>query len=339
MTVRAGLDVGGAHLKVAVVENGRTIAVQQFRCRLWLGLEKLETALRKAAPLLSRADEFAITMTGELSDVFPDRITGVQTIVARMANEFGPKAQFWMGPRGFGSADDARTHPRDVGSTNFLATAALAARTHPEALLIDFGSTTADIIPVCHGAAAVTGLTDAIRQSTGELVYTGFTRTAVMGVVTRAPFKGEWVTFAREHLATMADIRRILGTDLTEFDQHATADGNDKTIASSTVRLARMLGRDAAEGTAADWHTVASYVREEQLRSIHDGALQVLSRMPLPETAPVIAAGIGAADVSVIASRLGRRVIAFADLANAAPDIAPWATACAPAVSVALLMN
>ena len=134
MTVRAGLDVGGAHLKVAVVENGRTVAVQQFRCRLWLGLEKLETALRKAAPLLSRADEFAITMTGELSDVFPDRITGVQTIVARMANEFGPKAQFWMGPRGFGSADDARAHPRDVGSTNFLATAALAARTHPDAL-------------------------------------------------------------------------------------------------------------------------------------------------------------------------------------------------------------
>jgi probable H4MPT-linked C1 transfer pathway protein len=339
MTVRAGLDVGGAHLKVAVVENGRTVAVQQFRCRLWLGLEKLETALRKAAPLLSRADEFAITMTGELSDVFPNRITGVQTIVARMANEFGPKAQFWMGPRGFGSADDARSHPRDVGSTNFLATAALAARSHPDALVIDFGSTTADIIAVRDGAAAVTGLTDAVRQTTGELVYTGFTRTAVMGVVTRAPFKGEWVTFAREHLATMADIRRILGTDLTEFDQHATADGKDKSVASSTVRLARMLGRDAAEGTAADWHTVASYVREEQLRSIYDGALQVLSRTPLPEAAPVIAAGIGAADVSVIASRLDRRVIAFAHLANAAPDIAPWATACAPAVSVALLMN
>jgi hypothetical protein len=80
-------------------------------------------------------------------------------------------------------------------------------------------------------------------------------------------------------------------------------------------------------------------VREEQLRSIYDGALQVLSRTPLPEAAPVIAAGIGAADVSVIASRLDRRVIAFAHLANAAPDIAPWATACAPAVSVALLMN
>ncbi len=339
MTVRAGLDVGGAHLKVAVVENGHTVAVQQFRCRLWMGLEKLETALRKAAPLLSGSDEFAITMTGELSDIFPDRITGVETIVARMVNEFGPKARFWMGPRGFGSADDARSHPRDVGSTNFLATAALAARTHRDALVIDFGSTTADIIPVRDGAAAVIGLTDAVRQTTGELVYTGYTRTAVMGVVTHAPFKGEWVTFAREHLATMADVRRILAIDLTEFDQHATADAKDKSIASSTVRLARMLGRDADEGTTADWQTVAAYVHEQQLRSIHDGALQVLSRTPLPGSAPVIAAGIGAADVSVIASRLGRRVILFAELANAAPDVAPWATACAPAVAVALLMN
>lgn len=339
MTIRAGLDVGGAHLKVALVENGRAIAVQQFRCRLWMGLEKLDTAMRKAAPLLSRADKFAITMTGELSDVFPNRTTGVETIVSRMADEFGPKARFWMGPRGFGSADDARSYPRDVGSTNFLATATLAALSHPDALVIDFGSTTADIIPVRDGAAAVTGLTDAVRQTTGELVYTGFTRTAVMGVVTRAPFKGEWVTFAREHLATMADIRRILGADLTEIDQHATADGKDKSVASSTVRLARMLGRDADEGTPADWQTVAAYVREEQLRSIHDGALQVLSRTNLDEAAPIIAAGIGAADVAVIASRLGRPVVAFAELSNAAPDIAPWATACAPAVAVALLMN
>jgi probable H4MPT-linked C1 transfer pathway protein len=339
MTVSAGLDVGGAHLKVAVVEDGRTVAVQQFRCRLWMGLDKLDTALRKAAPLLSGADKVAITMTGELSDVFPDRITGVATIIDRMAAEFGPEAHFWIGPRGFGSADNARSHPRDVGSTNFLATAALVARAHPHALVVDFGSTTTDIIPVCNGMPAVTGLTDAVRQTTGELVYTGFTRTSVMGVATRAPFKGEWVSFAREHLATMADVRRILGCDLTKVDQHATADGQDKSIASSTVRLARILGRDASDGSTDDWRTVAAYISEEQLRSIHDGALQVLSRTPLPHTAPVIAAGIGATDATVIASRLGRRAVAFAELANAAPGITHWVTACAPAVSVALLLN
>jgi probable H4MPT-linked C1 transfer pathway protein len=339
MTIRAGLDVGGAHLKVALVEDDRVLAVQQFRCRLWMGLEKLETALRKAAPLLTRAERCAVTMTGELSDVFPNRIVGVETIVGRMVTEFGPATRFWIGPRGFGSAEDALTHPRDVGSTNFLATAALAGRTHADALVIDFGSTTADIIPVRGGAPAATGLTDAVRQATGELVYTGTTRTAVMGVASRAPFQGQWVTFAREYLATMADVRRILGTDLGEVDVHATADGKDKSVESSIVRLARMLGRDADEGTPSQWRTVAAYVREEQLRQIHDGVLQVLSRTDLPPDAPVIAAGIGAADAAAVAARAGRRSIPFADLVSAPADIALWTTACAPAVAVALLSD
>jgi probable H4MPT-linked C1 transfer pathway protein len=337
MSSRAGIDVGGAHLKIAVAADGKLTAVQQVRCRLWMGLQKLDFALQKTSSLLSDVNEIAVTMTGELSDVFPDRITGVETLIGRIASEFGPGTRFWIGPRGLGSADDARGDPRNVGSTNFLATAAFVARTHPDALIIDFGSTTADIIPVRDGKPAVTGLTDAIRQQTGELVYTGTTRTAVMGVTTRAPFQGQWVSFAREYLATMADVRRILGTDLSEFDQHATADGKDKSVASSTVRLARMLGRDADEGSAQDWLTVATYVREEQLRSIYDGALQVLSRTGLNADTPIIAAGIGAPDIAVIAGRLDRRAIPFADLVACPPDLAAWATACAPAVSLALL--
>jgi hypothetical protein len=98
-----------------------------------------------------------------------------------------------------------------------------------------------------------------------------------------------------------------------------------------------MLGRDSDEGTAADWQTVAAFIREEQLRSIHDGAMQVLSRADIPATAPVLAAGIGSSDVAVIAARLGRPVIPFAELVDATPELAAWATACAPAVALALL--
>ncbi|MFA5949512.1 MAG: hydantoinase/oxoprolinase family protein [Hyphomicrobium sp.] len=342
MTITAGLDVGGAHLKVALVESGHTIAVRQIACPLWQGLDTLEAAILEARPMLARAQRFAVTMTGELSDLFPDRKTGVETLVRRMSAELGETARFWMGPCGFGSAEDACNHARDVGSTNFLATAALAARAHPDALLIDFGSTTADIIPVRDGKPCPRGLTDAERQATGELVYTGFTRTAVMGVASRAPFKGQWVTLAREYLATMADVRRILGANLDELDLHGTADGKGKSLDESVTRLARMLGRDGDDGTLAEWRIAASYLREEQLRSIHDGALLVCSRAALAAAAPVIAAGIGAGDVALIAQRLGRPVIAFAELSGATgasvTDNAEWATACAPAVAVALLL-
>ena len=154
MTTTAGLDVGGAHLKVALVEAGRTVAVSQFLCPLWQGLDKLDAALSAAQPLLSRADHFGVTMTGELSDLFSDRKSGVETLVGRIDRELGSRARFWMGQRGFGSAEEARRHHADVGSTNFLATAAFVATHVADALLIDFGSTTADIVPIVASEAA-----------------------------------------------------------------------------------------------------------------------------------------------------------------------------------------
>jgi probable H4MPT-linked C1 transfer pathway protein len=338
MTLTAGLDIGGAHLKVALADHGRPVDVRQIVCPLWQGLDKLDAALAQAGPLLSKADRFAVTMTGELSDLFPDRETGVATLTARAVAELGGGVRFWMGPRGFGDEEAARHHHRDVGSTNFLATAALVATRRADALLIDFGSTTADIVAVAGGAPVPRGLTDADRQATGELVYTGFTRTAVMGVARAAPFGGQWVSLAREYLATMADVRGILGDDLGELDQHATADGQGKSREESVVRLARMLGRDARDGTDAAWLAAASHVREVQLRSIQDGATLVLSGAQVPSDAPVIAAGIGAADVDEIARRLGREALRFGVLAGAEPACEAWATACAPAVAVALLL-
>jgi probable H4MPT-linked C1 transfer pathway protein len=215
----------------------------------------------------------------------------------------------------------------------------LVARTEPDALLIDFGSTTADIIPIKGGNPVPAGFSDAERQTTGELVYTGFTRTAVMGVARRAPFRGQWVTLAREYLATMADVRRILGDLPDGLDQHATADGKGKSLPESLTRFARMLGRDAADGTAAEWAAAAAYVREAQMRSIHDGALQVLSAADLPPGAPVVTAGIGADAVAILALRLGRGSVTFAEFANAGPDVATAATHSAPAVAVAHLAS
>lgn len=339
MTITAGLDVGGAHFKVALAENGRTSHVQQFVCPLWQGLDKLEWALSAAQPLLSRADRFAITMTGELSDLFPSRQVGVETLVGRLDREFGKRACYWMGPRGFGDARDARLNHVDVGSTNFLATAAFVATRVADALLIDFGSTTADIVPIVEGKPAVRGLTDAERQTTGELVYTGFTRTAVMGVTTRAPFKGRMQGLAREYLATMADVHRVIGDLPADKDQHATADGRGKSLAESVARLARMFGRDAHEGSLDDWRASADFIRTAQLASIEDGIADVLGETRLAHHAPIVAAGIGAEEVRVIAMRLGRDCFAFGELANADPECRDWATACAPAVSVARLLS
>jgi len=339
VTVVAGLDAGGAHLKVALADNGTIVAVEQYVCPLWQGLEKLSHALQSASSLLNRANKFAVTMTGELSDLFPDRKTGVETLVQHLAKVLGPQIAFWAGQHGFGNVETALAHHRDVGSTNFLATATILASRLPHALLVDFGSTTTDIIPIRNGKPAPRGLTDAERLTTGELVYTGLTRTSVASVTNRAPFKGQWVALAREYFATMADVRRILGELPDGVDLHATADGKGKTYQESVSRFARLVGRDGADGTADEWRIASAFVREQQLQSIYDGVLQVLSANPLPLQAPVVTAGIGADTASVIALRLGRNPFTFGSLLNVSPALRLVATHAAPAVAVALLAN
>lgn len=339
MTITAGLDVGGAHLKVALVEDGRAIAVAQYLCPLWQGLDKLDAALAAAAPLLARTSRYGVTMTGELSDLFADRSTGVSTLVDRIARETGDSTRFWLGARGFGSASDAKANPTDTGSTNFLATALAVAQRLPDALLVDFGSTTCDIIPIRGGVPVPRGLTDADRLATGELVYTGLTRTAVMGVTAEGLFKGRLQGLAREYLATMADVRRILGELPDGVDLHATADGRGKSIEESTARLARMFGRDAHEGSPEDWRQAASAIAEVQMRSLHTGAVSVLAAASMADDAPVITAGIGAQAAAALALRMGRRSFSFGELAGAAIECRSEATHSAPAVAVAMLLD
>lgn len=338
MSITAGLDVGGAHLKIARAETGRVTAVEQIPCPLWQGMTHLEQALATARPLLAGAETIAITMTGELSDLFADRREGVETLVLKLDGEFGSRARYWMGLRSFGTASDAIAHYMDVASTNFLATATLVARHHANALLVDMGSTTTDIIAITDGAPNVVGLTDADRLASFELVYTGFTRTAVMGVATSAEFRGRRQGLCREYLATMADVRRILGQLPDGLDQHATADGRGKSVPESIARLARMFGRDTADGLFEDWKAAAAVIVEAQLLSIAEGCEFVIARAAVPSGAPVVVAGIGASFVALdIAPRLGREAIDFGDIANTEAIATSAATNCAPAVAVALL--
>jgi len=342
MTLIAGYDVGGAHLKVAVAENDRLIAVRQIVCPLWRGVEHLEAALAEAAAITAGAGEHRVTMTGELADVFPDRYTGVCRIVGTVAARLGPDVRFWMGPlQNFGTADDAMVDHLSVASTNFLASAAFLAARLPgrDGLLIDMGSTTTDIVPFgprVRGAAPAAGLSDAERLANGSLVYTGLTRTLVTAVVSRGLFAGAWQGLAREPFATMADVYRVLETLPEEIDQHRTADGRSVSPADSAARLARCFGRDYETDRHDAWRHAAAEIAEQQVRSIHDGARQVLSLCGFNSVPLIVSAGIGAGRIQEVARRLGAEHRPFAEVADITGDLAIEATRHAPAVALAL---
>lgn len=337
MAIIAGYDIGGAHLKVAIVDNGALVHVSQIACPIWRGLDHFDQALAQAIASTGAADRHFVTMTAELADVFPDRYTGVATLVEKLNAALGPATHYWMGQRGFGDASQVTQHHADVASTNFLATARLCADSLRDGILIDIGSTTTDIIPFADGRACPHGLTDADRLRSGELVYTGLTRTPVMAVATRALFQGQWQTLARDPFATMADVRRIT-CDLPEgCDLYPAQDGRGTGEAESRARLARCFGRDVELGDEADWAATARTLAEYQLRSIHDGCLQVLSAQPPRGPMKIVTAGIGERVATQIARRLDIPDVGFGD-ALALPR--KWhgpASRSAPAVAMALM--
>src|SRR5580692_6276255 len=334
VSVVIGWDIGGAHLKAARVKHGRVEAVVQAATPLWLGLDSLETAFDAFCAELGRADRHVITMTGELCDAFPSRRAGVAGLAEIAANHLTPATPLlYAGRAGFVELRDAPSHADDIASANWHASAALVALRAPDALFIDIGSTTTDIIPVVAGRVAAIGYTDAERLASGELIYTGMARSFVMSLASRAPFRGAWTPLMNEYFASSADVHRILG-DLPEgADKMATADGREKTVEASRTRLARMIGREADEGSDLEWTGLAAWFAEAQIRQITDAASLRLSRNDVGVSAPVVAAGVGEGLAAEAARRLRRPCLGFSSLISAPAE----ASHCAPAVAVALL--
>lgn len=337
-----GWDVGGAHLKAARVRDGRVEAVVQEPCPLWQGLGELDRAFAAAEARIGTAADNPLTMTGELVDLFTSRREGVTTL-ARLAAGRLAGCRIHAGERGFLAPEAAGAAADDVASANWHATAALVAMTAGDALMVDMGSTTTDLVPIRGERVAARGRTDAERLSCGELVYTGAVRTALMAVAATAPVDGRLQGVMAEYFATMGDVNRVLGRIGAEADQHPAADGRGKSLPESRARLARMLGRDVDEMEEGALRATAAWFAEAQLRRVHDAAALVLSGTPLPETAPVVGCGVGAVAVAELARRLGRplRTLAeFLPLPEDAPaELAGWAATCAPAVAVALLAH
>ncbi len=334
-----GWDIGGAHLKAARAQDGVITAALQRPCAPHLGLGLVEQAIREARAILGEADRHAVTMTAELSDAFADRRAGVVSIAAIFAREIkAGDILFYAGAEGFIEKAQVAPAALAVASANWRASAALVAQTSAEALFIDMGSTTTDIVPIRGGRVAAAGCDDASRLSCGELVYTGLLRGSPAAGQHFAPVAGRWTPLVGEQFATMADVHRILRNISPGADALiATADGRPKTVAASRARLARLCGLDAGSGEEAQWDALARFFARAQMRQIEDGIALLESRLNLSPEAPVVGAGIGRALIFHLARHMDRGFRDFGEFIPAAPDVAAAASDCAPACAVALL--
>ena len=104
-----GWDIGGAHVKAAVLnEWGEAVSILQKPCPLWQGLDTLGLAvnqvMREVPPENYR---HAVTMTGDLVDLFEGRDEGVKTIIETMKGLLSAEPLIYAGR--LGVLDAAKT--------------------------------------------------------------------------------------------------------------------------------------------------------------------------------------------------------------------------------------
>ena len=345
-----GWDVGGAHLKAALLDaEGNLLHVLQVPCALWRGLNELEAAIDKVLSQFSiSAAIHAITMTGELVDLFANRQTGVNEISRVMHAKLVGTKQFYTGAHdldfaGFVAIDEVNAHWQHIASANWLASAGFVAKQVGHALLIDIGSTTSDFVLIAEHQPVCLGLTDAARMQTEELVYTGVIRTPLMALTQKIQFENAVTSVAAEYFATTADVYRLTGDLVGEDDMTDTADGKEKTVHASAKRLARMIGHDADDKPLDTWIALAQAFKQQQVSRLQGIATKHILRVKKNAKLSIIGAGAGSFLAREIAASMKLPYLDVADFiahpqSSNDSELKHWAKVCLPAYAVAYLV-
>ncbi len=225
-----GIDVGGANLKI-VDESG----VHIHYCPLWK-----ESDLAEIISTYAEKENAAVVMSGELADGFFNKTEGISFIVDSVRQTF-PDAVFY--------GTDAKFHTKacpELAAANWLASVDLLRRTYPNGMMLDIGSTTADIVPFSRFDHLI-GMTDTIRLQEGYLVYTGMLRTPVATLADSAEIGGVVTPFSTEYFACSGDAHFVLGHIGVNEYSSATPDGKEVSREACLRRLARTVCADLEE--------------------------------------------------------------------------------------------
>ena len=326
-----GWDIGGAHLKAVLLDaKGGVMDALQIACPLWRGINELNLAITKVLTAFNLKPHthhtvlrHAITMTGELVDAFENRNAGVRAIADLVDQQLSRAALFYAGHLGFVRHADVHQFTNHIASANWHASASAVANqiktpTGTNALWLDIGSTTTDIIAIENNKISNIGLDgavvcDAYRLQVDSLVYTGVVRTPVMALSQKLPFfdgddfRGKnsiEVNVMAEYFATMADVYRLTGELASTDDLSETADGKGKTQLESARRLARMIGQDVDNNQDVDnslekWIQLAFACKSLQVEQIKQAMLKLLK-----PNMTIIVAGAGSFLMPFLAERL-----------------------------------
>jgi (4-(4-[2-(gamma-L-glutamylamino)ethyl]phenoxymethyl)furan-2-yl)methanamine synthase len=318
-----GWDIGGSNTKICRIVDGRVMAAVSCPFEIKDAPDQLTALLRTLAAEVAGdvvVDAHAVTMTAELSRSFQTKREGVAFVLDAVEAALGAGCVRVFTVDGtFLTPSDARHQPLRVAAANWMATASWLARTHRDAVLVDVGSTTTDIIPIAAGRVVAEGHTDPDRLASGELLYSGALRTPVEALAAEVCVQGRRYALAAEAFATTADVHAWRG-DLASDD-----------VDGAGHRLARVLcaDRDIMDDSAVT--ALADALASAQTARVAAAMARVAGRHPSIRQA--IIAGVG----GFIAARAARA--SGLDPCDLSESETAEVSRCAPAAAVALLLD
>ncbi len=332
MTLLA-LDIGGANLKVA---DGNGFArTEPFA--LWKYPANLADAIHQLITKAPPAERLAVTMTGELADCFTSKAEGVCHILDAVdAIAENRQVRVYLCNGNLVDTATARHEPLLAAASNWHALAMFASRflQGPSGLLIDIGSTTTDLIPIDPEGPTTRATTDLERLATGELIYTGITRSPICAVVRELPWRGQSIPVAQELFSTTLDVYLMTGDIPENSNNFQTADGRPATLTAARDRLARCVCADRTMFSHEDALKAATAVRQQQVQLLSNKIRQLTSRQDdFPHN--VVLSGNG----EFLARAALNELSMSPGLVSLAEQVGPLSSTCAAAHAVAVLAH
>lgn len=291
-----GIDVGGANLKYATADG---------RCfdrpfAMWTRWSELADQLAEDIAPFDGARHLAVTMTGELADCFPSRAAGVAHIIDQVMLAL-PKASLesaaFYGTDGqFHDAATAKRNWECIAASNWHALAScVGIQIAGDALLIDVGSTTTDVIAIRDGHVLTSARTDSARLADRSLVYVGCRRTPVCALVSKLMLKGKPIPVMNEVFATIDDARLMVGWQAEEPQDLATADARPRDRPHAHGRLARMIGLDRDQLSHDQAIDIATQINQAAIGRIDSAVERWWQRLitSTPQTPTCVLSGHG----------------------------------------------
>lgn len=324
-----GWDIGGAHTKYAILKpNSSSIICKIYKCNLWSSLKDLSEKINRINKQYIKKHHVinAITMSGEMSDIFSSRNEGVKEII-KLFDNLSSKNYIFVKDKGLSRYTKQKLKYLNIASMNWLAISKLLEKKDRNIIAIDVGSTTTDIILIKNFKCINKRFDDFSGLNSSELIYSGVLRTPINAIVQKIIISKREYNVIPENFATMSDVYRILSIISSKQDYTDTSDKRSKTKRHSMERLSRVFGFDYSEEKMKTLIKLSEKIMSVHLEQISCKIEKhIIDKFKNTKEIKIIGMGIGSKLIEIISKKNKWKYMGFDNyfnLTNSSSDYTP----------------